>query len=103
MAIVREPVAPSPVENATVVKAIVDGAHRAYEITPNEGYALHDKACDFGRLDPETAEETIKLGYTVSDISCAARYDFAANPREFYAVLVDNVPADQLFGGAELM
>lgn len=98
MDIVREPVIPSPVENATVVKAIVNGVHRAYEITPNEGYVLHDKACDFGELDPETMEETIHLGYSVGTCSCAASYDFTTNPREFYAIPEDNVPADQIFG-----
>ncbi len=99
MAIIKEPVIPSPIENTLVVKGIVDGTHRAYEITPNNGYVLHDKGRDWVDIDPETEEETIKLGFTRGTASCPATYDFVANPREFYAVLETSVPTDQIFGG----
>lgn len=96
---VREEVIPSPIENATVCKGIVDGVHRQYEITPNEGYVLHDNRRDWTPIDLDTMEETLYLGYTTGMASCAASYDFTENPREFYAVPQDSVPADQIFGG----
>jgi hypothetical protein len=102
MAVVtREPVTPSPIENATVVKLFSDGVHRRYEITPNDGYALHDQVRDWTETDPETLEEIVVRGYTTGTASCAASYDFTANPREFYAVPADSVPADQIFGGGD--
>lgn len=99
MIITREEINPSPVENATVVKAFVGGVHRQYEIIPNDDYVIHDKARDWTENNPETGEEAMKLGYTTGMASCAANYDFTVNPREFYAVLADSIPADQIFGG----
>ena len=96
--ITRQEVIPTPVENATVVKAFVDGVHRQYEITPNAGYVLHDKVRDWTETDFETGEEIVKLGYTTINASCPATYDFVANPREFYTAPADSVPADQIFG-----
>lgn len=96
--VIKEPVIPTPIENTSVVKGFVDGIHRAYEITPNDGYVLHDKGRDWTEIDPETEEEVLKLGFTAGYASCAASYDFVANPREFYAVLATSVPADQIFG-----
>lgn len=97
-----EPVTPSLIENTTMEKGINgEGEHKTYLITPVDGYVLHDKGYDTPVLDPITYEETgeIKLGYRTSTASCAASYDFTANPREFYAVPADSVPADQIFGG----
>lgn len=94
-----EDVIPSPIENARVQKSYYNGEHRSYSITPNSGYVLHDKARDWEDIDPETWAVTIKLGYTTGTAACGANYDFAANPREFYAVPADSVPADQIFGG----
>lgn len=101
MVVTREPVTPSPIDNATVCKLLADGVHRQYEITPNDGYVLHDKGRDWTEIDPETEEEVLKLGFTAGDASCPATYDFVANPREFYAVLATTVPADQIFGGGD--
>lgn len=99
--ITKEPVIPTLIENTSMVKGYVDGVHKAYEITPNEGYVLHDKNYDLPVLDDETGDETGEfiLGYRTSTASCLANYDFTANPREFYAVLESEVPADQIFGG----
>ena len=100
-AITKEPVIPSPIENTTTLMGFVDGVARRYEITPNNGYVLHDNAMDWMENNPETLEGTLKLGYTTGTCTCIASYDFAANPREFYAVPASSVPADQIFGVGE--
>lgn len=93
MAIVTyEEVNPAPIANATTKKCFQDGVHRTYHITPNEGYVLHDNAYDYEDMDGNHF-----LGYRTTTAVCAASYDFAANPREFYAVLESEVPADQFF------
>jgi hypothetical protein len=99
VAITKEEMNPSPIVNATVLKGFVDGVHKVYEITANDGYVLHDKLLDEEVIDPVTLEPTgeIKLGYYAGERSVAASYDFAANPREFYTVLENSVPADQIF------
>lgn len=98
MATVYEPIE-TLIENTTMVKGIANGVHMIYRITPVSGYVLHDKARDWTDVDPYTMEETYVLGFTRGMASCGASYDFAANPREFYAVPEDSVPADQIFGG----
>lgn len=87
------------ITNTTMEKVYVDGVHTVYYITPISGYVLHDQKRDWMETDFDTMEETLKLGYTRGTASCAANYDFAANPREFYAVPETDVPADQIFGG----
>lgn len=101
MAYTYEDVIPTLIENTTMQKRLLDGVHRTYRITPNEGYVLHDKERDWYELDPETGMESeeVTLGYTTGTATCAANYDFTANPREFYAVPENSVPADQIFGG----
>ena len=98
MAFTYEDVIPSNIENTTMKKAYDNGNFVSYRITPIEGYVLHDKARDYTDMNPDTMEETFKLGYTTATASCGANYDFTANPREFYAVPADSVPADQIFG-----
>lgn len=97
--ITYEDMNPALIANTTMRKLLSDGVHRVYDITPVDGYVLHDKARDWEEEDPETFEMVTKLGYTTGTASCAASYDFTANPREFYAVPADSVPADQIFGG----
>lgn len=99
MAYVYEDVNPSLIENTTMKMVLQDGVNRGYRITPNDGYVLHDKANDWTDLNPDTMEETLMLGYARGTVTCHANYDFTANPREFYAVLETDVPADQIFGG----
>ena len=94
---IREEVTPSPIENATVCKGIVDGVHRQYEIAPNEGYVLHNNVRDWTHIDAETGEETFYRGYSRSGSSVPASYDFSENPNELYAVPADSVPAEQIF------
>lgn len=94
-----EEVIPTPIENATVKKAIRNGVFASYRVTPNDGYVLHDNERDWYNTDMETMGEVLYLGYTTGTATCGANYDFTVNPREFYAVPEDSVPADQIFGG----
>lgn len=94
-----EPVNPSLIENTVMVRNFKDGIPTTYYITPADGYVLHDNFSDWMDIDPDTMEETFKLGYVRGTISVRANYDFTANPREFYAVPETEIPADQIFGG----
>lgn len=83
-----EIVEPSYIENTTILKVFTDeGVHRNYRITPNDGYAMHDKILD------EQDEETKKLclGFRLSTASVGADYDFFVNEREFYTHAKDYV------------
>ena len=85
-----------------------------YEITPNEGYVMHDKNYDIPIFDENTMEVTdYMLGYrptTASihinrDLSAREMLDEAGNTvtayteREFFCKLITDVPENQIFGG----
>lgn len=97
MIITYEEVIPTPIENSIVLKGFLNGIHKNYNITPNEGYVLHDRGYDIPILDENTLEPTgdVILGYRTSTASCRYDYDFSANPNEYYTVLASTVPADQ--------
>jgi hypothetical protein len=78
-----------------------DNELRSYFIEAVEGYVLHDNRFDERVVDPETGEETgeIILGYASGSISVGYNYDFAANPRQIYAVPRDSVDENYIFGG----
>lgn len=86
MAIKFKEITPSPIENTTVKKAILNGVFSSYRISAKEGYKLHDNTLDDFELD-ENGNETdnIILGYSEGTKSCGANYDWDENPREFYA------------------
>jgi hypothetical protein len=94
MALVKEPVVPSLITNTTMVKGILNGVHKTYEITPCEGYVLHDKDLDsYSDYDYEgNGIGDVILGFYAGMKSVRYDYDFTANPREFYAVLATEVP-----------
>lgn len=92
--ITYETVNPSLIENTTMRKLLADGVHRTYNITPIDGYVLHDNAGNWSEFDEITGEEIVKQAFYVGTCSCAASYNFATNPREFYAVPADGVPAN---------
>lgn len=99
MAITREDLIPTLIENTTMQTVFNNGKHVGYEITPNDGYVLHDTVWDVPVYDEEGNETgEIVLGYRTYTASVGANYDFDANPRGFYAVLESSVPADQIFG-----
>lgn len=99
MTVAYEDVTPSLIENTTMRKRFYDGVHKQYTINPVDGYAIHDKNADWTDIDPDTMEETYKLGFKSGTVTAPANYDFTVNPRELYAVPADSVPADQIFGG----
>lgn len=94
-----ENVTPTLIPNTTMQRGYYDGVHKVFIIRPVEGYVLHDNAMDWTVEDEETLEEVTVCGYTGGQASCGANYNFVANPREFYAVLESEVPADHIFGG----
>lgn len=99
MGITREDLIPTLIENTTMKKVFRDGIHVQYDITPNDGYVLHDAVWDVPVYDEEGNETgDIVLGYRTYTASVGANYDFDVNPRGFYAVLESSVPADQIFG-----
>lgn len=98
--ITYEDVTPSLIPNTIMKKRLLNGVHKTYTITAADGYVLHDNAGDWTDIDPITGEEIVYKAFYSGTCTCAANYDFAANPREFYAVPADSVPADQIFGGS---
>ncbi|MBR3802489.1 MAG: hypothetical protein IKK37_03460 [Clostridia bacterium] len=90
MVITYEDVNPTLIENTTMQKKLLDGVFKVYTVKANDGYILHDNNCDMPEYDEETWEETGKiiLGFRPSTYTatCAANYDFVANPRDFYAI-----------------
>lgn len=96
----------TPVYENTIMTACYNDTNvlRYYDIAPVEGYVLHDKTLDTPVIDEGTMEETgeVILGYTPGSTSVPARYDFEANPREFYAVLRSEVPENQIYGGGDV-
>jgi hypothetical protein len=99
MAITYEEMKPSLIANAAVKKGLLNGVHKLYDLNANKGYVLHDNMLDEGVIDPDTLEPTgkIKKGYYTGTRSVRYDYDFTTNPREFYAVLENSVPSDQIF------
>jgi hypothetical protein len=86
-------------ENTTMDGSYMDGVLKSYRISPIDGYVLHDNTLDWDDEDQETGEVTHVLGYTKGSSTMGVNYNFVANPREFYAVPENSVPADQIFGG----
>jgi hypothetical protein len=118
--ITKEDVIPTLIANTTMKKGFVDGVHKAYEITPLDGYVLHDNRCDEEVLDPVTL---LPIGemlyrYATGMVSARADYDFntvvadtitdiygniiAVNKVgsfEFFAVPASAIPKNQIYGG----
>jgi hypothetical protein len=71
-----------------------DGVFRQIGITPCEGYVLRDNFLDnYMEYDEEGngIGEPI-IGFYSGTTTVRYDYDFVANPREFYAVLIEDVP-----------
>lgn len=92
MAFTYEDVNPTLIANTTMQKMLLNDVHKTYTITPSEGYILHDKNYDEIHIDETTGEEILVLGFRTATATVAASYDFIANPREFYAILEDELP-----------
>jgi hypothetical protein len=77
------------IEHATTkAKYDADGNILWYQLSPNEGYKLHEITLDEEVCDEETLEPTgeIKLGFTESYVTAGADYDFEKNDRQIYVV-----------------
>lgn len=92
MAIIYETMTTPLIPNTVMWEGKNDGVLERYRIQAVDGYVLHDKNRDY------TENGVLKLGYTTAIASVVANYDFTANPREFYAVPMGDVPEDQIFG-----
>ena len=101
-----------PVYENTTMKASYNDSNvlRTYRIYPIEGYVLHSSSLDVEVFDPETGESTGEIlpGFYPypAFVTVGYNYDFAANPKQIYAVPEDSVPADQIFnngGNHEVM
>ncbi len=73
MEISYENITPSLIPNTTMKKMLIDGVHKAYIITPDDGYVLHDKEAD----GVDEFEKTIHC-YLGGACSCGSAYDFKA-------------------------
>ena len=73
-----------------------DDVLMGYDISPIEGYVLHNTTFDTYEYNPET-EELVKLinrGYSPSSCSVKQDYDFDINPDEIYAIKTDSIGED---------
>lgn len=117
----REIVNPTLIENTITEKYInSSGVHKAYYISPVEGYVLHDNRCDNEVLDPVTLMPTgeILYRYATGSTSVGKNYDFdtvvadtitdidgntiAVNKVgafEFFVVPASAIPENQIYGG----
>ena len=99
MAVSYVEVNPTPIENTSVKKVIVIDVEKAYYVSANEEYVLHDNTLDRYEYDEFTGKPIGQpvLGYSAGTKSCGINYDWDANPRKFYAVLKSTVPENQIF------
>lgn len=101
MAVYYEPMAETLLENTTMKKVFVNGVHRLYEITPNDGYVLHDSRNDvYDNFDDEgnpVGEPSI-LGFQRGATTCTVA-DFDTNKYDFYVVLDTDVPENSYIYG----
>lgn len=99
MTVTYEDVTPPIIANTIMQKRFIDGVFKVYTIKAIDGYVLHDNTLDYQSSDHITGEPLfdedgnalITLGYATGTKTCAASYDFVANPREFYAALENSV------------
>jgi hypothetical protein len=83
-------------ENITVERKYIDGIHKGYRITANEGYVLHSPSLDSEVFDPMTGETRIEQYYYRQWNLTAVR---PISTWDWHAVLESSVPADMIFGG----
>ena len=105
------------IPNTTMKKFYINEVFRTYNITPIDGYVLHDNTFDINVYDEMTGEPTgeVLLGYRPTMASCGYNYDFtpvemqddegntvtAYGSRQFFAKLASEVPENQIFGVTE--
>lgn len=95
MATIYVDVIPTLLENTTMRKRVTDGVDKTYQITPIEGYLLHDSRADDIDYDEEGNVINVTLRYKSSTSSCTI-VQFNNNTYDIYAVPADSVPADSI-------
>lgn len=100
MATVYVDVIPTLLENTTMTKRVTDGVDKTYQITPNEGYLLHDNRADEPNYDEEGNVVSVTLRYKSSTSTCTIA-QFNNNTFDIYAVPEDSVPADSILNEPE--
>ncbi len=94
MKIIFEPMVDTLVENTKMKKVYIDDKHRLYEITPNEGYKLHDNRLDaYEEYDEEgnPVGTPSALGFQRGATTCTVE-DFVSDKCKFYAILESENP-----------
>ena len=89
----------TPIIENTTMKVYVDSdnVQRVYQISPVDGYVLHDSRKDW--TEEIDGEEVVVEGFASGFVSVPVTYDFEANPYNLYTKLASEVPSDQIFGG----
>lgn len=82
--------------NITIERKYVDEVHKAYRLTPYEGYVLHSPSLDVEITDPMTGETRIEQYYYRQCTTPVAR---PVSTWDWHAVLETDVPPDMIFGG----
>lgn len=124
MAVTYEPITPTLIPNTTMEKMFLNGVHKTYRITPNEGYLLHDVNNDNEVFD----EDGVPTGELIPRFGAGSRtinknYDFTVTTpdtytytdengmevtinvtkigvNEYYTVPASIVPIDNQYGGS---
>lgn len=84
------------IPNVTIEKKHVDGVHKAYRLTANEGYVLHSPSADEERDNPMTGETVLYQYYYRQATQNVAQ---PVSTWDWQAVPENDVPADMIFGG----
>ena len=80
--------------NINARAAYKDGVLRLYELYPVDGYVLHVPSGDFTEHNKDGNVILHEPYYTWGGATCAANYDFAANPEGYKSVLRSELPPD---------
>ena len=118
--ITKEDVIPSLIPNTTMKKGFVDGVLKRYEITPINGYVLHNRRDDiFENYDDDgngigeptlmyfaSGGCTVRYDYDFTSITAGTITDVDGNEitvnkvgaYEIFAIPQSSVPADQIYG-----
>ena len=96
------------IENTTIEEVKDnDGTLLVYEVTPNEGFLLHNNVNDYTEPDAETGAEILHLGFSSASSTVPLDYDFdntkkidgytAYGSKEVFAIPRDKVDDKQVF------
>lgn len=95
----RRDLTPTLIENTTMQIVAINGVDRLYEITPCDGYVLHDNEIDiYDNYDDEgnPIGEPSVLGFQVGTTSVAIARLYT---RDFYAIPETDVPENSYICG----